>query len=110
MTWNNHASSCRALACAVLVGLSITESPSTQQQPTLEASISQGSITCWSMLRVDESYVHLELSQTLLTPSGRYVLPTCGNSSDYSPLEIISIMDIDDWSRPGDYAASSRVQ
>jgi len=101
-----------AMTCIVCALVSITAKA--RQEPSLSAQMSgQGpsfsaqtmneevlNLMCWVGVFAGSDW-YLEASHTIATPSGRNLIPTCGDSNTTGHLEVTSNMQIGEYSRPG---------
>lgn len=95
------------LTSMIVALLAVSLSSRRQQFPTVEATMSEGSIRCDGILVPGDGDWYLENSLTLWSPSGRVFFPTCGNSGNNQLIFSSATLETDDWTRPGLYKCSN---
>jgi len=95
------------LTSLIVALLAVSPSSKPQEYPTVEATMSEGSIVCHGIVVPGDGDWYLENSLTLWSPSGRVFFPTCGNSGNNQVVFSSATLETDDWTRPGLYKCSN---
>jgi hypothetical protein len=96
------------LACICVVLVTRAGAAKRRADPTVSTSMYQGSVHCETFVDADGDW-RIDASHSVRAPSGR-IVNTCGWSTNYPPLDIITDVDTSAWTRAGTWSCSSSVQ